>query len=186
MRVERIGKATLYCGDCLDILPEVPAFGHVVTDPPYMLKSSSDHKSKLNPWNDLCNGAVFVSQWLKLCADRMENGGALWSFCNWRGLPAFMKGGYMAGLDLKSLLVWDKGYPGPGHYLRSRYELIAFYAVGGYRIADRNAPDIRVEKWPAIKPHGHPAEKPEKLVDWLLTLSGADESVRASAFVIVE
>lgn len=93
MRVERIGKATLYCGDCLDILPEVPAFGHVVTDPPYMLKSSSDHKSKLNPWNDLCNGAVFVSQWLKLCADRMENGGALWSFCNWRGLPAFMKGG---------------------------------------------------------------------------------------------
>lgn len=85
MRVERIGKATLYCGDCLDILPEVPAFGHVVTDPPYMLKSSSDHKSKLNPWNDLCNGAVFVSQWLKLCADRMENGGALWSFCNWRG-----------------------------------------------------------------------------------------------------
>lgn len=177
MRVERIGKATLYCGDCLDILPEVPAFGHVVTDPPYMLKSSSDHKSKLNPWNDLCNGAVFVSQWLKLCADRMENGGALWSFCNWRGLPAFMKGGYMAGLDLKSLLVWDKGYPGPGHYLRSRYELIAFYAVGGYRIADRNAPDIRVEKWPAIKPHGHPAEKPEKLVDWLLTLFGADESV---------
>ena len=93
MRVERIGKATLYCGDCLDILPEVPAFGHVVTDPPYMLKSSSDHKSKLNPWNDLCNGAVFVSQWLKLCADRMENGGALWSFCNWRGLPPDRRGG---------------------------------------------------------------------------------------------
>jgi site-specific DNA-methyltransferase (adenine-specific) len=30
-----IGNATLYCGDCRDILPELPKVDAVVTDPPY-------------------------------------------------------------------------------------------------------------------------------------------------------
>ena len=32
-----IGNATLYCGDCLDILPTLPKVDAVVTDPPYEL-----------------------------------------------------------------------------------------------------------------------------------------------------
>lgn len=35
MRVEKIGNATLYLGDCQDILPEVGKVDAVVTDPPY-------------------------------------------------------------------------------------------------------------------------------------------------------
>ena len=34
-RVERIGDATLYCGDCREILPTLGAVDAVVTDPPY-------------------------------------------------------------------------------------------------------------------------------------------------------
>ena len=34
-RVERIGNATLYLGDCLAILPALPPVDAVVTDPPY-------------------------------------------------------------------------------------------------------------------------------------------------------
>lgn len=34
-RVEHIGDATLYLGDCLDIMPTLPQFDAVVTDPPY-------------------------------------------------------------------------------------------------------------------------------------------------------
>lgn len=34
-RVERIGDATLYLGDCLEILPTLPKVDAVVTDPPY-------------------------------------------------------------------------------------------------------------------------------------------------------
>lgn len=34
-RVERIGDATLYCGDCRDVLPTLGAVDAVVTDPPY-------------------------------------------------------------------------------------------------------------------------------------------------------
>ena len=35
MRVERIGDATLYLGDCLEILPTLPKVDAVITDPPY-------------------------------------------------------------------------------------------------------------------------------------------------------
>lgn len=36
-RVEVIGNATLYLGDCRDVLPALNTFGAVVTDPPYGL-----------------------------------------------------------------------------------------------------------------------------------------------------
>lgn len=35
MRVENIGLATLYLGDCRDILPTLPKVDAVITDPPY-------------------------------------------------------------------------------------------------------------------------------------------------------
>ncbi len=38
MKVERIGDATLYCGDCLEIMPTLEKVDAVVTDPPYGVK----------------------------------------------------------------------------------------------------------------------------------------------------
>lgn len=35
MRVEQIGNATLYLGDCLEILPTLPKVDAVITDPPF-------------------------------------------------------------------------------------------------------------------------------------------------------
>jgi site-specific DNA-methyltransferase (adenine-specific) len=35
VRIEHIGDATLYCGDCLEILPTLGGVDAVVTDPPY-------------------------------------------------------------------------------------------------------------------------------------------------------
>lgn len=42
-RVETIGRATLYLGDCRDILPTLPKVDAVVTDPPYGI----DYRSTL-------------------------------------------------------------------------------------------------------------------------------------------
>lgn len=41
MRVETIGRATLYLGDCRDILPTLPKVDAVVTDPPYGIRYAS-------------------------------------------------------------------------------------------------------------------------------------------------
>lgn len=43
MRVETIGRATLYNADCRDVLLMLPSVDAVVTDPPYGINHSSNH-----------------------------------------------------------------------------------------------------------------------------------------------
>lgn len=48
-RIETIGRATLYLGDCRDILPTLPKVDAVVTDPPYGIGADkAAHKSSGN------------------------------------------------------------------------------------------------------------------------------------------
>jgi len=42
LRTETIGDATLYCGDCREILPTLPCVDAVVTDPPYGMALNTD------------------------------------------------------------------------------------------------------------------------------------------------
>ena len=47
MRVETIGNATLYLGDCLEILPTLPKVDAVITDPPYGIgEAAGKNKSR--------------------------------------------------------------------------------------------------------------------------------------------
>jgi site-specific DNA-methyltransferase (adenine-specific) len=42
-RIERIGDATLYLGDCMEILPTLPKVDAVITDPPYSERTHAGH-----------------------------------------------------------------------------------------------------------------------------------------------
>ena len=44
MRIEQIGNATLYLGDCMDILPTLDKVDAVITDPPYGMDFQSNHR----------------------------------------------------------------------------------------------------------------------------------------------
>lgn len=54
MRIEHIGDATLYLGDCLEILPTLPRVDACVTDPPYGIGLDRDYanrfKTKAGAW----------------------------------------------------------------------------------------------------------------------------------------
>ena len=52
MRVEYIGDATLYLGDCLEILPTLGRVDAVVTDPPYGLSGAQTDKNKYESFTD--------------------------------------------------------------------------------------------------------------------------------------
>ena len=52
MRVETIGDATLYLGDCLEILPTLPKVDAVITDPPYGINAARDRNSQKDGWID--------------------------------------------------------------------------------------------------------------------------------------
>jgi DNA modification methylase len=51
-----IGRATLYLGDCRDILPTLPKVDAVVTDPPYGINAARDRNSEQWGWRDYGSG----------------------------------------------------------------------------------------------------------------------------------
>ena len=53
MRTETIGNATLYLGDCRDILPTLPKVDAVITDPPYGINWKPRVTHKDQPWVDV-------------------------------------------------------------------------------------------------------------------------------------
>jgi len=59
MRVETIGNATLYLGDCREILPTLPKVDAVITDPPYGIGFKYEsHDDAPDLWFDLMNQVV--------------------------------------------------------------------------------------------------------------------------------
>jgi DNA modification methylase len=55
-RVEHIGDATLYLGDCRDVLPTLEGIASVITSPPY--GQQRDYGSKVADWRSLVSGAL--------------------------------------------------------------------------------------------------------------------------------
>ena len=166
-----IGDATLILGDCLDILPTLPKVDAVITDPPYGINTKSDGSGKLSPWGDLVNSAYWYAEWMRIAKSRLQpSGGCMWTCLNWRSLVTFQKAALDAKWAIESLLVWDKEWIGPGgtRGLRPSYELVALLVDGDFSIADRGLPDVQRFKWSSMKPNGHPAEKPESLMRFLV------------------
>lgn len=52
MRKEVIGSATLYLGDCRDVLPTLGPVDAVVTDPPYGIGAARNRGSQKWGWKD--------------------------------------------------------------------------------------------------------------------------------------
>lgn len=107
MRIERIGDATLYLGDCLEILQTLPKVGAVITDPPYSsggqfrgdraqdtrtkyVQSDSGNKSLPEFSGDTRDQRSFhfwAALWASAALQATESGGVACFFTDWRQLP---------------------------------------------------------------------------------------------------
>lgn len=178
-------NSTFFCGDCIAEIEKIGKVKAIITDPPYMINTKSDGKGKLNPWADYMNGAYWYTLWMSKAREHLQQDGCLWTFLNWRSIPTFQKAACDLGWPIESLLVWDKQCIGPGgpKGLRPSYELIALFAMPDFRISNRGIPDIQRFKWSSLKPHGHPAEKPESLVSFLIEISTIPGDTVADIFM---
>ena len=170
-----MSNVTLHLGDCLEYMRTMPdkSVDAVITDPPYMFGAASvsgNGNSKISKFGDLLNQSYFYKEIIQQCERVLNPNGCIWMFINWRGLPVIMKAAVESGKSIESLLVWDKEWIGPGGNvgLRPSYEMAVLIPFGEFALPNRGLSDIWRSKWSSIKPNGHPAEKPEKLIKRLV------------------
>lgn len=169
---------TLYHGDALEVLTELGAgsVSHIVTDPPYILQAGSSSKagSKTGGWADMMNASFWFTAWYKECRRIVRGDGSMWTFGNWRTLPAMQRAAIDSDFPATSLLVWDKASIGPAgpQALRSQHEVCMVMAREAYRLADRSQGDVLKVQGFQNKSTGHPAEKPIALLRRVIELTG--------------
>ena len=152
MRVETIGNATLYLGDCREILPTLPKVDAVITDPPYGLGAklsggswgaTKQHKNVLE-WDAFAPQALVDSliEQYPVCV--------IWG------------GNYFTLPPSRGWMIWDKTNAVPS---AADCEL-------AWTSLDRNTKRYRAP----VEPHksGHPTEKPLGLMNWCVAQIDAE------------
>jgi site-specific DNA-methyltransferase (adenine-specific)/modification methylase len=159
LRKEVIGDATLYLGDCMEVLPTLGKVDAVVTDPPYGIGEAGGEKHRYGPgrtrfispkhqnygWDgERPPVAVF---------DLIKEAAPIWFICG---------GNYFADLFPPSMgwLYWDKKLGGDF----SDGELI----YTNKRMALRSLSVHAFEGLSGGKDRQHPTQKPIKLMAWCL------------------
>lgn len=127
VRIERIGGATLYCGDCLDVLPDISGVDCLVADPPYssggLFRSdrsadtnvkyvqkgqgksyatfSGDNRDQrsLSLWNIL---------WMRKALNAANPSALFLCFADWRNLPCVIDSIQVAGWVYRGIIPWNK------------------------------------------------------------------------------
>ena len=123
MRKEIIGNATLYLGDCLEILPELGVVDAVITDVPYGLSQESGGLRELD-YGEWDKGTAKINAYsaMKLCSATPT----IIAFCHESQLSHFYD---QFPERSKRTLVWTKPNPTVmnGQHLFLPSQEVAFY-----------------------------------------------------------
>jgi site-specific DNA-methyltransferase (adenine-specific) len=177
-RVERIGDAVLYLGDCYTILPALPKVGAVITDPPFDEKTHAGARlAGAIDFAPLGDVPLLVDALLGVCD------GWVLAFCAFEQLGAYKAA---AGESWIRAGVWDKVVNMP-QMTGDRP------AQGGEALAIMHRPGKK--KWngggkAAIWRHlvergqkEHPTQKPVSLISELVGLFTQDETTVLDPFM---
>jgi DNA modification methylase len=160
-RCERVGDATLFLGDCREILPLLPKVDAVVTDPPYGLGDWNERGSnKGRPFSDVSNETQEWDQ--PLTADDV-------AALRKAGKHQILWGAnyYLDSLPrTKMLMIWNKGIR------RMHFNDAEVAWTSGFREA------VRVfDLSPSGLEKEHPTQKPLALMRWCLSYLPKAETI---------
>jgi len=195
-RVEKIGLATLYCGDALAVLHSgVGAVSSVITDPPYSSggafrgdrtvsttmkyvgteqRAAGLHDEFSGDNRDQRGFGLWSALWLGLAREATQEGGIVACFTDWRQLPATTDALQAGGWVWRGIGVWDKteaARPQKGRY-RNQCEYFAWGSNGPLPDEGVCAPGVFRHSVASEEKH-HIAGKPTVMLERVLQLGGA-------------
>jgi site-specific DNA-methyltransferase (adenine-specific) len=189
LRVEHIGDATLYLGDCREILPTLGKVDAVVTDPPYLVSqggfaSNLQLEGGFGGWmRDYGNGGDIVrceigfDEWFAVVFAALEDSSQAYFMTNGRNLAAMQRAAENAGFRLHTVLVWDKRAALPNKYYQNVTEFALFMFKGRARTINNPASKNLVSIFQRDESE-HPTEKPVELMqEWVRNSTGRGDTV---------
>ena len=152
-----IGDATLYLGDCMDVLPTLGRFDAVITDPPYGLAEK-------------LQGGTWGKQFEGVSKD--------WDSKPWQPTPEFMA-------SAEKLIVWGGNYftlpPSRGWLIHDK--TLRGMTFADAEMAWTNM-DMNTRVFSYMVPRGflgearqHPTQKPLPLMRWCIDQAGNPENI---------
>lgn len=193
----QIGNATLYCGDCIEALAEIPFVQSIVTDPPFSSGARTDAGKSTR--GAMLRGAKWESDWfshdnmathgflylMRLLGVRLfekaEVGATAHFFIDWRMYPNLYGALESSGWIVKNLVVWDKQHFGMGNNYRNQHELVIYAEKGAAEFPARNVGNVI--RCPREVGVNHPTEKPVALLETIINASTAHGSIVLDPFM---
>lgn len=197
MRVEHIGDATLYLGDCLEILPTLGKVDAVVTDPPYssggQFRGDRNQRTSVKYINSDSQGfreeftgdnrdqrafLAWSALWFGYLHRASNQGAVLMAFTDWRQLPTMTDAIQAGGWVWRNIVTWWK----PGIRMqRGRFSSSAeyvIYASNGVPCAGEKSPQNVLQYAPVGRDDKrHIAEKPLPLLETLIGITEINATV---------
>ena len=151
-RIEVIGNATLYLGDCRDILPTLPKVDAVITDPPYGIGIAANpvrQKHERLDWDNAPPTPELIQACISAATVAVVWGG------NYFGLP-----------PAQCFLIWDKCQPED-------------FSLAMCEMAWTNIrkPAKSFRQSVTSYQKDHPTQKPVSLMEWCVKHAGDPSSV---------
>ena len=177
-----IGDCTLYCGDCLDILPTLGTVSVVVTDPPYGMNFQSNWCKDGPRFDRLIGDMAAPVAWLSVAPDA----DAIVVFCEWRNAEVFRAAIEAAGWPVRSQLVWDRVIHGMGDLTASFapcHDLAWWACRPTYKFPGKRPTTVmryqRVDHDKMV----HPTEKPVELLAHIVSRATPQDGIVLDPFM---
>lgn len=178
MKIER-ENYTLYCGDCLDIMPTLGEVDAVITDPPYKLSSGGNTDTGLNRnFNALPNydngGTLFetpeFSDWMPAVYDCLGRDADFYTMTNDKNMEEMLFEARKASFGLHNIITWDKGTKITNRWYMKQTEFVIYFWKGKAKTIN-NPNNTNMVSFPTVKGKSHIAEKPISLMNYLIANS---------------
>jgi site-specific DNA-methyltransferase (adenine-specific)/modification methylase len=170
-RIETIGDATLYLGDCMDILPTLPKVDAVITDPPYGI--GADKNLRANKKHG--NAAALSKDYGDSNWDEKPPSNDLIDLVIKSGNLSILWGGNYFGLPASQCwLVWDKENGNNGY---ADCELAWTNMDKAVRRIKWRWAGMLQQDMQNKENRVHPTQKPIQVMSWCIDQAGNPQTI---------